>query len=160
MEHEAVERNIEGQIKKITAQNGLPWFIFESVEDVIRDYCNYEDYFSGIDSCPSIRHGEGVVITAKDKKISWHFNPIYDNKERVTICFKQGGGWVDDCYLDELPVKFLLHLLFMIKDRCPLRDERPGKVINELKDALGERRKNKYKKAVKNAIANIRVKEW
>ena len=38
---------------------------------------------------------------------------------------KEGPEWVDDRYLDEVPVEFLLFILEAIKDRRPLNDTRP-----------------------------------
>jgi hypothetical protein len=103
-------------VEDIRTENGLPQSLFDQIESVIRDYCFYA----------SIRHGEEVTIAKGAEPISWHFNNDYlTPNERVTICFKRGREWVDDCYLDELPVELLLHLLKMINNRRPLWDPRP-----------------------------------
>jgi hypothetical protein len=114
--------------KDIRTENGLPERLFDEVEAVIRDYCHRE----------SLRHGEGVLIDGIDEPVSWHFNNDYlDDDARVTICFKQGREWANDCYLDEVPPEFLLHILTTIQKPPPLWDERPEAVENAVKRYLG-----------------------
>lgn len=110
--------------KDIGTQKGLPESLFDEVEAVVRDYCH----------CASIRHGEYVLIDGIDEPASWHFNNDYlDTDAHVTICFNQGREWADDCYLDELPVEFLMHILTTIRKRGPLWDQKPEAVENSLK---------------------------
>jgi hypothetical protein len=107
--------------KDIRTENGLPQSLFDEVEAVIRDYCFYA----------LLRHGEQVWIDGIDGPVSWHFNNDYlDANAHVTVCFKQGRDWADDCYLDEVPAEFLMHLLATIRRRRPLWDQKPEAVEN------------------------------
>jgi len=110
--------------------NGLPQELFDEIEAVIRDYCGYEEY-KGRDSKdyrPSIRHGEGMVVGGE--LTSWHFNPTYADG-RVTVCFLRHREWWDDCFLDELPVEFLLYILNLIKERRNLTDYNSAEIIEK-----------------------------
>lgn len=108
----------------IRTENGLPQSLFDEVEAVIRDYCFYAQ----------LRHGEQVWIDGIDEPASWHFNNDYlDDDAHVTVCFKQGREWADDCYLDEVPVEFLLYLLTTIRKRRPLWDQKPEAVENAVR---------------------------
>jgi hypothetical protein len=110
--------------KDIRTANELPESLFGEVEAVVRDYCH----------CEAIRHGECVLIDDIGEPVSWHFNNDYlDDDAHVTICFKQAHEWADDCYLDEVPYEFLLHLLATIQKRRPLWDQKPEAVGNAVK---------------------------
>ena len=154
---EAHKEILAHNVKDIRAANGLPQSLFDSVEAVIRDYCFYGE--SDRDKSrggyrPSIRHGEGVTISEGDKTpISWHFNNDYlEPSEHVTICYKRGREWVDDCYIDELPVDFLLYLLRLIKNRRPLRDTRVDTVYNETAAYVDAKEAEKLERTIEHGL--------
>jgi len=111
-------------IKEVRTKNELPQSLFDNIQTIIRDYCFY----------PVLRHGEGVHISGIAEPISWSFNNDYlDEDAHVTVCFKQRDEWIDDRFLDEVPVEFLLHLLKKIKNVMPFRDLRPPLVYDDAK---------------------------
>jgi hypothetical protein len=119
---------LPGYINDIRVKNKLPENLFQPIEQVIRDYCGYEEYTGDKSKDgfrPSIRHGENVRIAGVST--SWHFNnDCLGEGAHVTVCIKTGRGWwIDDCYLDQVPVPFLLHLLELIEARRPLWDQLP-----------------------------------
>ena len=108
---------LESHVSAIRRNNELPPDLFDKIEAVIGDYCHFR----------GIRHGENVVIAGV--KTSWHFNNDHVEEDaHVTVCFKQGHEWVDDCYVDEVPPSFLVYILETITQECRLWDPRPAEI--------------------------------
>jgi hypothetical protein len=64
-----------------------------------------------------IRHGE---TTHTHKTVEWFLNESVTGT--VTVSFKDGSTWEDDCYCDEIPMWLLLSILRAIQRRKPLGD--------------------------------------
>ncbi len=121
------DRNdLKSYISKIRRHGELPIELYDAVETVILRYCFFE----------GIRHGEHVNI-GDHRRVSWHFNNDYLDGT-VTVCFKSGQEWADDCNLDEVPSWFLLHILRKIRAKKPLGDQKTDEVIEMAEGFVAE----------------------
>jgi hypothetical protein len=82
------------------------------------------DYFA------LLQHGETSHLT---KKVEWI---LFESPTgRVTITYKDGSEWFDECWSDELPKWLLNAILRKLQRSKPLGDQKADEVIKDVRDA-------------------------
>jgi hypothetical protein len=98
-----------------------------------------------------IRHGE---TTHTHKNVEWFLNESATGK--VTISYKDGSTWADDCFSDELPMWLLLSILRAIQRRKPLGDQKADEVIKDVRDAEADFVQHRRVDSLKGVTLNVR----
>jgi len=75
-----------------------------------------------------VRHGE---TTHTRETVEWFLNEGATGK--VTISYKDGSTWEDDCFCDEIPMWLLLSILRAIQRRKPLGDGQTDETIKKVR---------------------------
>ncbi|MGA7075613.1 MAG: hypothetical protein WBZ42_03575 [Halobacteriota archaeon] len=97
-----------------------------------------------------VRHGETRHLS---KNAEWILNDSPTGK--ITVSFKDGSEWFDDCYTDELPLWLLLAILIAIQRRKPLGDQSADDITKHVRDAEAEFIKTRQHASTKGIKLNI-----